>query len=269
MSSSAKQVSQLAGFLMHISFAVRPGSSFVHRLLASAGMPRIAAGVDLADRKANPGRRVALGPEFHGDIKFCRWFVDEGFDAIGGTLSAPVYHLLERPAQCTLFSDASTTAVGFFCLETGACRRYDLYAQEQSRFFGSDLSLVTREDDLSVNVLELLGMAVTAWVFVISCAERPSATGDCVLLRGDNEATVHWVRRCRRGREPRSGALMRLLGVLEMSSGWHFDATQVQGVHNVAADGISRWDRDSVLGTLRAVRPDIPWQVRDLSLIHI
>ena len=46
---------------------------------------------------------------------------------------------------------------------------------------------------------------------------------------------------------------MRLLGVLEMVSGWHLDATHVRGVHNVAADGISRWDRDSVLGNLRFV----------------
>ena len=60
------------------------------------------------------------------------------------------------------------------------------------------------------------------------------------------------VRRCRGGLEPRSGALMRLLGVLEVSSGWHFDALHVRGIHNVVADGISRRDRDSgkVLCTL-------------------
>ena len=63
--ASAKQVSQLAGFLMHISFAVCPGSFFVHRLLALIGRPRIAAGDHFAGRMANPGRRVAFGPEFH------------------------------------------------------------------------------------------------------------------------------------------------------------------------------------------------------------
>ena len=78
MSASAKQVSQLAGFLMHISFAVRLGSFFVHRLLASGRMPRIAAGVEFADLMANPGRRVALGSEFHGDLELWRWFVDVG-----------------------------------------------------------------------------------------------------------------------------------------------------------------------------------------------
>ena len=97
------------------------------------------------------------------------------------------------------------------------------------------------------------------------CAERPSATGDCVLLRGDNEAAVAWVRRCRWGKEPRSGALTRLLGALELSSDWHFDAKHVRGGFNVAADGISRWDRDRVLHNLHSVRPDIPWQAQDLG----
>ena len=45
-SSSAKQVSQLVGFFMHVSFAFHPGSFFVHRMLASVGMPRIAAGAE-------------------------------------------------------------------------------------------------------------------------------------------------------------------------------------------------------------------------------
>ena len=68
--ASANQVSQLAAFLMHISFAVRPGSFFVHYLFASVGMPRIAAGYDSAGRMADRGRRVALGPRFRADVEF-------------------------------------------------------------------------------------------------------------------------------------------------------------------------------------------------------
>ena len=105
--------------LIHVSFAVRPGRFTVNRLLASVGMPRTFAGVDFGFRTANPGRRLVLGPEFQGDLEFWRWFVEEGLDARGRTLSAPTYHLLERPSQRTLFSDASKTAVGGFCLETG------------------------------------------------------------------------------------------------------------------------------------------------------
>ena len=126
--ASAKQVSQLADFLVHICFAVRPGSFSVHRLLASVGMPFIAAGDQFAVRMANPGRRIALGPEFHADLELWPWFVDKAVDARGGVLSAPMYHLLERPAQQTLFSDASKTAVGEYYLETGVYWRCDLTA---------------------------------------------------------------------------------------------------------------------------------------------
>ena len=95
---------------------------FVQRLLASVGVPHVASGAGYAYRMPEPGRRVALGPEFHGDLELLRWFAAEGLDARGGTLSAPMYRLLERPARRTLFSDASKAAVGSFCLETGVQR---------------------------------------------------------------------------------------------------------------------------------------------------
>ena len=50
--ASAKQVSQLVGFLMHVPFAVRPGRLFVNRSLALVGMPRIAIGVATGGRPA-------------------------------------------------------------------------------------------------------------------------------------------------------------------------------------------------------------------------
>ena len=148
-------------------------------------------------------------------------------DARGGTLSAPMYHLLERPAQRTPFSGASKIAVGGLFLETGVYWRYDIDAGERSRFCASSKS-VAGETNISINFLELLGMVVSASVVVSPCAERPAALGDCVLWHSDNEAAVEWVRRCRGGK-PGSGALMRLLGVLKLSSGWHFDAKHVGG----------------------------------------
>ena len=154
-------MSQLVGFLIHVFFAVRSGRFFVNRWLASNGIPRISAGGDFGFRTANPGRRLVLGPESQGDLEFWRWFVEEGLDARGGTLSAPMYHLLERPFQRTLFSYASKTVLGGFCLETGVYWRYDLDAGERSRFCGSSKS-VAGKNDISINVLELLGMVVSA-----------------------------------------------------------------------------------------------------------
>ena len=48
-------------------------------------------------------------------------------------------------------------------------------------------------------------------------------------------SAIHWVNRCRGGREPRAGALMRMLGFLEMGSGWRFRTKHVHGVAKVLA----------------------------------
>lgn len=58
---------------------------FVIRLLASFGMPHIAAGDDCACRMASPGRRLALGSRVHGDLEFWMWLAQEGLDTRGGT----------------------------------------------------------------------------------------------------------------------------------------------------------------------------------------
>ena len=104
-------------------------------------------------------------------------------------------------------------------------------------------------EQLSINVLELLGMVVTAWFFVTQSDARPSYARDTVLMRGDKMSAVQWVSKCRRGTEPRSGALMRLLGCLEVGSGWCFDALHVVGVENTIADGISRWEPEDIDGS--------------------
>ena len=73
-------------------------------------------------------------------------------------------------------------------------------------------------------------------------------------------SAIRWVNRCRGGREPRAGGFMRMLGCLEMRSGWCFRAKQVRGVANVLVDGVSRWDRPTIAANLCASRSDIHWQ---------
>ena len=94
--------------------------------------------------------------------------------------------------------------------------RYELSKEELliSRFYGSSKHLQS-QDSISINALELLGMVMSAYMLAEVCGERPVGNEDCVLLRGDNEAAVHCVRRCRgAGKEPRSGALMRQIGAI-------------------------------------------------------
>ena len=109
--------------------------------------------------------------------------------------------------------------------------RYELSDDEKSQFIGSSKH-VKGVNDLSINVLELLGMFLGAWLLAAHRQDVPCVEHGCVLLRGDNEASVAWIQRCRGGKEPRSGALMRMLGAVEVSSGWCFQASHVPGVVN-------------------------------------
>ena len=146
-------------------------------------------------------------------------------------------------------------------METGAWWRFDLHWNAKSRLSEH----VQGHDDLSINVLELLGMVIQAWALVVGAGSRPQFGGENVLMLGDNMAAVHWISKCRRGKEPRSGTLMRMLGCLEMRSGWYFRAKHVKSVANTWADGISRWERDNFNRHLREYRPDINWQEQDLG----
>ena len=60
-------------------------------------------------------------------------------------------------------------------------------------------------------------------------------------------------------RGERTPTLMRLLGCLEVGSGWCFGALHVAGVENAIANGISRWEPEDIDGNLRACRPDVAW----------
>lgn len=92
------------------------------------------------------------------------------------------------------------------------------------------------------NVLELHSILVGARLQVVRQQHRPVTAGDCFLLRGDSEASVAQIQSWRGVKEPRSGALMRILGMIEVSSSLHFEASHVYGVLNSLAGGISRWD---------------------------
>ena len=57
----------------------------------------------------------------------------------------------------------------------------------------------------------------------------------------------------------RAGALMRLLGCLDVGSGRWFDAVHVAGVDNYITDGISMWKEEVIDDNLHASRPDVAW----------
>ena len=106
--------------------------------------------------------------------------------------------------------------MGGCCLESGCWWRYDfdenVRARVRPKVFG--------RDDLSTNLLELLAMTVTAWAFTVQAVTPPDYPGASILMRGDKRSGVHWVNRCRGGREPRSGAVRRMMGGLSRNAQW-------------------------------------------------
>ena len=116
-----------------------------------------------------------------------------------GRLEMPLYSMYLQPHSRTLWSDASGDAMGGYCLESGQYWRMDFSDDVRQRLRRKAVS----RDDLSINVLELLGMVVTAWAFTIDADSKPEYPGQSVLLRGDNRSSIHWCNRCRGPREPR------------------------------------------------------------------
>lgn len=83
---------------------------------------------------------------------------------------------------------------------------------------------------LLVNLIELLGMVIMAWIMVIRRGERPERVGESDMMRDDTSSAVQWAMNCRRGKDdPRIGGLVRFLVVLEVEGGWGLQANQVKG----------------------------------------
>ena len=260
-SASVKDVRSLLGKLLHLCEVIRPGKFFVCQILNQLKLAPLTAKdtttSGVVDRRTKRYGRVELGPEFHDDLGFWRLVVEMATGADGVTrLGAPLFSCFMQPPSLTLVSDASGDGMGGYCLETGQWWRVDYEEDVRVRL----RTRVESRDDLSVNVFELLGMVLTAWALTVHAGTRPEYPGQSILMRGDNMSAVHWVNKCRGAQEPRSGALMRMLGCLEMRSGWRFRAKHIRGVHNTLADGISRWTRDEIAVNLHAYRPDIRWQ---------
>ena len=264
--ATVKEVRSLLGKLLHLCEVVRPGKFFVRRILNQLGLAPLKAGEGLGNGVNVGGKhrrgRVRLSREFHDDLAFWKIVVEMATGPNGTTrLEAPLFCCFSQPPSRILISDASGDGMGGFCLESGRWWRIDFMKDIRARL----RKRVCSRDDLSVNVCELLGMVVTAWALTVHAGARPEYPGQSILMRGDNMSAVHWVNKCRGAREPRSGALMRMLGCLEMRNEWRFRAKHSKGVANTLADGISRWKHDEIALNLHSYRPDIRWQEQHLG----
>ena len=252
--ATAQEVFSIAGKLWNMTFVIRAGKYFVWRLLRLTG---------LHTANGTQNHIVDLGKEFHADLEFWRWAIQHELVAAGESLSAPCFVQLARPPKRKYLSDASFDAIGGYCTELRTHWRYDLPLD-----FSAELKrkAACREtSSVTINLLELVGMVMTAWVMHELVGDRPEMKGDPILMRGDNFAAVSWSNRCGGARDKRAGLMMRTMGRLEIRGGWRYDAKHIPGVENTLADGISRWPRAELAEKVRQLTNTDDWREQSIG----
>ena len=100
------------------------------------------------------------------------------------------YTAINRHTKRHYLSDAIVEAVAGFCVEKKVFWRYDLPTE-----LTAELKRKTELQEtctITINLLELLGIVVYAWVMLELVGDRPDAAGDPILMRGDSMAAVSW-----------------------------------------------------------------------------
>ena len=113
---------------------------------------------------------------------------------------------------------------------------------------------------ITINILELIGIMMSAFVMPMTENDRPEYAGDTVLLRGDNVSAVSWLNRCGDARDKRAALVMRIMRRLEVTSGWSHKAKHIPGILNVIADGIPRRQPDQIAEKLRSHVNEGDWR---------
>ncbi|CAN0043129.1 unnamed protein product, partial [Choristocarpus tenellus] len=222
-----QEVWVLLGRLFHMSYVIRPGKCFLW--IAKGGEQ-----VEQREGAREANREIRIGPEFKEDLNWWRWVVEHGLAEEGENLCSPFLGFVSRLPGMTWYSDACFSAVGGYNVETGKWWRYEFPEHVKKEIKRSVIR--GERGSISINVLELLGMVMNAWVLVMKVKGRAKTKGDLVLLRGDNYSAVHWFRKCGGAKDKRAGGLMRIMGVLEIAGEWPFAAEHVAGKKNELAD---------------------------------
>ena len=163
---------------MEFNLRCKGGPIFCLATLALTGLHKSAR------TKERTRRVVDLGWEFHNDIAFWKWAIDQQLVRKGESLCAPIYdHTMRAPSR-RYYSDASFTAIGGFCPELKVYWRYSL--AEALTLELKKQSVRKQAGSSTINLLESIGMMVSAFVMQIMEKDRPEYAGDTVLLQGDN-----------------------------------------------------------------------------------
>ena len=109
---------------------------------------------------------------------FWKWTTEQRLMSRAESLSAPFYaHVLRKPSR-HYFSDARFYAISGYCSEVQFFWRYTIDPQvcpENKR---------SKSREITMNLLELCGTMITAFVVQILLVDRPTSEGESVVMRG-------------------------------------------------------------------------------------
>ena len=172
---------------------------------------------------------------------------------------------MKQAPKRKLFSDASYEAIGGLCLETGVYWKFQLTAEVQLRTVWSKRG---KGDRISINILELKAMVMTAYVMIMMKRDTSDTEGATVLIQGDNSSAVQWVITCKGGgkEEVRAGGTDEDIGSIRNERRMVLSGKKNgRRVDNRLAEGITRWKGKEIQKNVTKESPETVWQVQELG----
>ena len=168
--AQAREAWSLTGKLRNMATIILPGRYFIWRLLFISGTDR--RNYEDHEVQIKHGRQIVhMSPEFHHDLDWWKQAVDFNILERGLSLYSPVFPHVSRPVVRHWMPDASTQAIGGYCPDISTWWRYVLSPDEVARTLA--VWQGPRNNAIDINLLELLGMVMTAWTISVTVGDWP------------------------------------------------------------------------------------------------
>jgi hypothetical protein len=267
--AQVRELLQLVGWLRCYSYCVRPGRYFLWRLLDP-----------VRGHYHSLRRLVVLTPAFHADLDAWRQITSTPA-LLANRFATPLFKHVRRDPEALAVSDACFVAGGGIVAPEGLWWQV-VWPEELHRRAEATHARAAHPDiQVTIAQLELAALILGVATWTAAARERgEEVTGQAMLALADSMNAVFWVRKCG-ARDRRAAALMRLLGVEEVTQRFSLLANHVPGVDNEVADFISRHHADLVPQYMasipcpltgapvswRQVAPPASWLERVLSVL--
>ena len=165
-STTRVTLESIIGKLVHASFVIPLSQHFLQRMRFKLKI--------MKDKKFKSTRTLQLGREEIKDFKLWKKLLSQARTGI--SLNGLVF----RNPTRLCFSDSCPQGLGGY---THGGRGWRLKLNPKLAAYG---------EDISNNLLEFLGMAITIWLSLIECEEM-GLTDELILALGDNTSAVAWI----------------------------------------------------------------------------